>query len=142
LTAIIDCSRQLSPSSVSGRVVEFVEKDDVATTHEPRNQTQVRLVSGREREARFLAEEHRQFALELLVQFQRSVQEPAARAPRTVPLERGFRRRKDFRMMREPQVVVGAHHEPLLSFDDDDGVFGIGERLNTDTAPSLELTRG
>src|SRR5262245_45381780 len=79
-------------------VVQFVEKDYFTTTHEPRDQTQVRLVSGREGETRLLAEECRQLVFEPLVQIKRSVQEAAARASRAIPVERDLRRCKDIWM--------------------------------------------
>jgi len=66
--------------------------------------------------------------LQPLVQIERAVQQAAAGAARPVALERLLRGGEHLRMMGEPQVVVGAHHDPLFAFDDDDGVFGMRDR--------------
>src|SRR5207302_1450577 len=81
-----------------------------------------------EHEARFLAEELRQLGLEPLVQIERAVQQSAAGAARAVALECVLGRGQDLGMMREPQIVVGAHHDPLFAFDHDDRVFRVGDR--------------
>src|SRR5690606_16052138 len=70
----------------------------------------------------FLTQEARQPLFELLVQIQRAVQEPAARAAATIALQRRFRRGQHLRVMRQAQVVVGAHHHLALAVDDDLGV--------------------
>ncbi len=45
-------------------------------------------------------------------------------------------------MMREPQVVVGAHHDPLFALDHDHRVFGPGDRLVPGVEPRrLDLPR-
>jgi hypothetical protein len=116
-------------------VVELVEEDHIAAADEPRNDAQIRLVARREDEARFLAEELRQLGFELLMEIQRAVQEPAPRAPRAVALQRAPSRPQHFRMMREPQVVVGAHHDAFLALDDDDRVLGAGNRLEVRVQP-------
>jgi hypothetical protein len=64
--------------------------------------------------------------LEPLVQIERAVEQATAGAPRAVALQRLARRGEYLRMMGEPQIVVGAHHDPLFAFDDDDGVFRVG----------------
>ena len=109
-------------------MVELVQEHHVATTHEPGDEAEVRLVARRKDEAGFLAEELRQLVLQALVQIEGAVQESAARATRPVALKRLLRGREHLRMMGEPQVVVGAHHDPLFAFDDDDGVFGVRNR--------------
>ena len=125
-----------------GGVVQLVEEHHVAAPHQAGNQSQVRLVAGGEDDASLLAEELGELPLELPVQVQRPVEQTAPGAPRAVTVERGPRGREDFRMMREPQVVVGAHHDPVLAFDDDDGVFGAGDRLVPSVQPGgLDLAR-
>src|SRR2546426_8096164 len=45
-------------------------------------------------------------------------------------------------MVGEPQIVVGAHHDPGLALDHDDGVFGVGNRLEVRVqARRLHLAR-
>src|SRR3546814_15432795 len=56
----------------------------------------------------FLIDEAGEPLLELLVQIQRAVQEPAARAAAAVLHERGGRCFQYLRMMRQPEVVVRA----------------------------------
>ena len=112
-----------------GRMVELVQEDHVAAADQTRDQAEVRLIAGREDEAGFLTEEFRQLQLELLVQIEGAVEEPAAGAPRAIAGQGLLRGRQHFRMMGEPQVVVGAHHDPVSAFDDDDGVFRAGDRL-------------
>src|SRR5207237_8274345 len=44
--------------------------------------------------------------------------------------------------MGQTEVVVRPHHHPLFAFDDDDGVFGAGNRLEVRIQPSsLDLAR-
>src|SRR5207247_8417797 len=63
--------------------------------------------------------------------------------PRPVAVEGSPGSGEDFRMMREPQVVVGAHHDPLFALDDDDRVFGAGDRLVPSVQPGgLDLEIG
>ncbi len=125
-----------------GRVVELVEEHHVPPAHQPRDEPQVGLIAGREDEAGLLAEELGQLPLESFVQVERPVQEAAAGTAGAVPLQRLLRGREDLRMMREPQVVVGAHHDPLFALDHDDGVFGVRDRPEVGIeAGSLKLPR-
>ena len=66
-------------------VVELVEIDHLAPADQPGDEAEVGRVAGGEDQAGFLAQELGQGALELLVQVQRAVQEPAAGAARAVP---------------------------------------------------------
>ena len=69
-------------------VVQLVEVDHLAAADQAGDQAEVGGVAGGEDEAGFLAQELGQGALELLVQVERSVQEPAAGAARAVAVER------------------------------------------------------
>ena len=45
-------------------------------------------------------------------------------------------------MMREAEVVIRPHHDPLFAFDDDDGVFGAGDGFEVGIQPgSLDFAR-
>ena len=69
-------------------VVQLVEVDDLAPADQTGDQAEVGRVAGRKDEAGFLAEEFGQRRLELLVEVERAVQEPAAGAARAVALQR------------------------------------------------------
>src|SRR6266704_3008367 len=76
------------------------------------------------------------------MEVERPVEETAAGAARAVPFQGGPRRGQHFGVMGEAEVVVRPHHDPLLAFDDDDGVFGAGDRLEVGVQPrSLDLAR-
>jgi len=106
-----------------GRVIELVEEHDVAPTHEAGDQAEVRLIAGREDEACFFAEELRQLGLEPAVQLQCPVEKPAAGAAGPEFVERLFRRGEHLGVMRQPEIVIGAHHDARLAFDHHDRVF-------------------
>ena len=57
------------------------------------------------------------------MEIERAVEEAAAGAARAVALERGPCGCQHFGVMREAEVVIRPHHDPLFAFDDDDGVF-------------------
>ena len=123
-------------------VVELVEVDDVAPADQPGDEAEVGGIAGREDEAGFLAQELGEGALELLVEVERAVQEPAAGAARAVPAERPAGGLEHLRVVGQAEVVVRPQHDPLLSVDDDDGVFRFGDRLEVRIeANRLELTR-
>ena len=120
--------RQLGPIH-DRRVVELVEVHHLAPADEPGDQAQIGRVSGREDETGLLAEELGESVLELLVQIERAVQKPAAGAARAIPAQRPRSCFEHLGMVRQAEVVVRPQHDPLLSVDDDDGVFRLGNRL-------------
>ena len=89
-----------------------------------------------------LAKELGQGLLELLVEVQGAVQEPASRASGTVPAQGPACGLENLRMMRQAQIVVRAEHDPLLTVDDDDGVFRFRDRIEVRIQPKrLNLAR-
>src|SRR5258707_14601807 len=76
------------------------------------------------------------------MQVERSVEETAAGATRAVPFQCSPRRGQHFGVMGEAEIVVRPHHDPLLAFEDDDGVFGAGYGLEVGIQPrSLDFAR-
>jgi hypothetical protein len=76
------------------------------------------------------------------VEVERPVEEAAPGAARAVPFQGGARCGQHFGVMREAEVVVRPHHDPLLAFDDDDRVFGAGDGFEVRIQPrSLNLAR-
>jgi hypothetical protein len=69
-------------------VIELVEVHQVAAADEPADEAQIGLVAGREDQAVLLAQEQRQRGLELAMEVEGAVQEPAPGAARTVPVQR------------------------------------------------------
>src|SRR2546423_14988651 len=93
-------------------MIELIQEHDVREARETGDDAEVRLVAGGEDEARFLTEKLGELRLELFVQVERPIEEPAAGATRTVALERPFGGEENFRMVRESEVVVRPHHDP------------------------------
>ena len=123
-------------------VVQLVEVDHLAAADEPGDQAEVGGVAGREDEAGFLAQELGQGVLELLVQVERAVQEPAAGAARAVAAEGPAGGLEHLRMVGQAEVVVRPQHDPLLAVDDDDGVLRFGNRIEVRIeAGGLQLAR-
>ena len=123
-------------------VVELVQVDHLAAAHQARDQAEVGRVAGGEDEAGFLAQELGQGALELLVEVEGAVQEPAAGAPRAVPVEGTARGLEHLGVVGQAEVIVRPEHDPLLAVDDDDGVLRFGNRIEVRIqARRLNLTR-
>ena len=123
-------------------MVELVQVHHVSAAHQPGDQSQIGGVPGGEDQAGLLAQELGQGRLELLVQVERAVQEPAAGAARAVPAQRPRGGLEDLGMVGQPEVVVRAEHDPLLTVNDDDGVLRFGNRLEVRIqADPLQFTR-
>src|SRR5690606_30953595 len=88
----------------------------------------VRLEPCAEDERGLLVQELRQSLLQLLMQVERAVQEPAPRAAAAVGPQRGLGRLDHLRVMRQPEVVVGTDHDLTLTVDDHFGVVGCLDR--------------
>ena len=122
-------------------MVELVQIDHFAAADEPGDEAEVGRVAGGEDQTGFLAQEFGQRVLELLVEVQRPVQEPAARTARAVPAERPAGGFEHLRMVSQAEVVVGPQHDPFLAVDDDDGVLRFGNRIEVRIeANGLQLT--
>ena len=109
-------------------VVFTIRKDDVLAVADGADRAGVRHEAGGPQEHRFLAQECRQLLFELIVQVQRPVEHPAARTPGAEAVKRVLRRRDDLWVVGEPQVVVGAEHDPRLALDQDAGALGVVQR--------------
>src|SRR5262249_53633572 len=70
-----------------------------------------------EDERRLLADEGSQLGLQLLVQVEGAVEQPAAGAPRSVFSARLLRLLQDARVMGQAEVVVGAEHDLRMALD-------------------------
>ena len=99
------------------------------------DQAEVGVVAGGEDEAVFLAEKLGEGGLELLVQVERAVQEPAAGAAGAVAVQGAGGRLEHLGVVGQAEVVVGPEHDPLLAFDDDHGVFRLRDRLEVRIEP-------
>src|SRR5690606_11608113 len=87
-------------------VIQFVGEEVVVTADERRDDAEVGLVAGAEYERCLLIDELRESFLELLVQIQCAVQEPAAGAATAVLSERLLACLQHLRVMRQSEVVV------------------------------------
>ena len=90
----------------------------IAVTDDGGNDAQIRLEARGKGHYRFLAQKCRQFALQREVHRQRAVHEPTARYARAEFPQRFHARFDDFRIFRQPQIVVRAQHDPALAFHD------------------------
>jgi hypothetical protein len=78
--------------------------------------------------------------LELAVEIERSIEEPAAGAAGPVTGERARRGFEDPRMVREAEVVVRPQHDPFPPLDHHHRVFRLGDGLEVRVQPcSLHL---
>ena len=110
------------------RVVLAIAEDDVVLGADRADRAEVGLEAGRHADRGFLAHELREPPLELLVQFERAVEEPRARARRAVLAHGGDRGLAHGRMVREAEVVVATDHDQALAADLDLRAFAALER--------------
>ena len=107
-------------TSVIDRSVILTVADHVVVGADDRgDDAKVGLEAGREGNDHFLMQEPGQLGLQLQMELQSAVQESGAGAAGAVlfeGLDTGF---NDFRIRRQPEIVVGAQHDPALALHDD-----------------------
>jgi hypothetical protein len=105
-------------------VVARIGDHRVARGEDRAQRAHVRLMAGGEDERLLRAHPLRDLALELQVQARGAVEQPRARQARAVLLQRLARAGDHPRVVREPEVVVGAEHDPLGALHLDDRAGG------------------
>ena len=81
------------------------------------------------------AEEFGQGALELAVQVEGTIEKPAAGAARSIAMKGSGGGFENLGVMSQAEVVVRPQHDALLTFYDDRGILGIGNRLEIGIEP-------
>jgi hypothetical protein len=95
-------------------MIVFVEQDDVAASHKGTDGSEIRLHAGGEYQRGFLANPLRQLMLQLLVQFQRPVEEARSGARGSKAFHRVDGGLPDAGVGSQAQVVVGAAHDEAV----------------------------
>ena len=95
----------------------LVQHHHVPLLHQGRDAAEVREISRRVDERRFLARELREALLQLDVQLERAVQEARAVVRGPEASKRVLRGRDDLGMLREAQVIVRARHDNAAPVD-------------------------
>ncbi len=121
-------------------MVAGVRDDGVAGGQERAERRQVRLVARGEDDRLLGAHPVGDLALELEVQRDRAVQQPRARQAGAVLRQRVGRALDDALVAGQPEVVVGAEHDPLRALHLDDRSRGTFERA--EVRQQVELARG
>ena len=133
--------RLREPDAVDDRrVVELVADDRVVGAEEHLEHAAVRVEARREEDRVVVAQERRHPALELEVQLLRAADEPHAREAVAPLVETAVRGLDDARVVREPEVVVGAEVQHLAPGDLDlRGLRAVDAALALGEAGGLDL---
>ena len=116
--------------AINERGVVFpVGEDEVLAVGQGADAARVAHKAGAPQQHGLLAEVVCELVLQLLVQVQRTVEHPGARAARAEAVECFVCSSDDLGVVGEAQVVVRAQHDAWPAFDDDTAAFAVGQRL-------------